>query len=53
MHSAQRNLQNEWSSNIVAHENKVDFPNYWCSDLQYITNNVSHHSIMAIVEKFG
>ena len=36
MHSAQRNLQNEWPTNILA-QNKVDFPNLWCSDLQYIT----------------
>ena len=47
MHSAQQNLQIEWSTNIVA-QREVDFPNCWCSDLQYITsspryNNISCH----------
>ena len=37
MYSAQRNLQNEWSSNIVA-QKEVDFTNFWCLDLQYITS---------------
>ena len=27
----------EWSANIVA-QKEVDFPNFWCSDLQYITS---------------
>ena len=28
---------NEWSTNIVA-QKEVNFPNFWCSDLQYITS---------------
>ena len=39
MNSAPRNLQNEWSFNIVA-QKEVDFPIYWCSDLQYITSAI-------------
>ena len=36
MNSAKRNLQDEWSLNIIAQLKEVDFPDFWCSDLQYI-----------------
>ena len=50
MHSTQQNLQNEWSTNIVA-QNKVDFPNFWffiIEKLRQLTNVVgtlSHKGI--------
>ena len=39
MHLAERNLQNEWSTNIVA-QKEVDLRNFWCSDLWYITSAI-------------
>ena len=37
MNSAQLKLYNEWSPNIIA-QKEVDFPNFGCSDIQYITS---------------
>ena len=50
MNSAQRNLLNEWSFNIVA-QKEVDFPNVWCSDLQYITSANEWSPNIALAQK--